>query len=387
MTNISRRTLLKSAALALGATVVSPGLTCLAADSPAVKRSLAHTTAAAKAELTVNGRWSIDRANAWYQKFPWLMGCNYVTSTAVNQLEMWQADTFDPKTIDRELGWAESVGLNTVRIFLHDLAWKQDKEGFKKRLTTFHDLCEKHHIWTIPTFFTNGGPGVPIKIGKQPEPLLGVHNSQWLQSPGTAMVNSPEHWDYLEEYVSDIISSFAKDQRIFVWCLYNEPESTRHGGYSLPLMRQMWQWGRKVAPMQPFTSPITVFPGESKTHSFFPICCFLGENCDIMSFHCYRKPEEVSRLIDLFADFHRPLICTEYIDRPHNNFFNVTPILKERNVAAVHFGLVNGKCNFQFHSPKELPDPKHWKHDIFRKDGTPFDPKEIEQIKKLTGKK
>ena len=118
----------------------------------------------------------------------------------------------------------------------------------------------------------------------------------------------------------------------------------------------------------------------------FPICCFIGENCDIMSFHCYLDPETVKKMIEMTSSFGRPVLCTEYIARPTNNFFNVTPVLKEANVGAIHFGLVNGKCNFQFYSPKDLPEPKHWKHDIFRSDGTPFDPKEIEQIKKLTGK-
>lgn len=332
------------------------------------------------------GRWSRERAAAWYAKFPWIVGCNYVVSTAVNQLEMWQADTFDPETIDSELGWAEAVGLNTVRFFMHDLAWRQDPEGFKKRVATFHEICAKHHIWTIPTFFTNGGPGVPIKIGKQPEPIPGVHNSQWLESPGIPVVNDPTRWGPVEEYVSDMLSSFAQDERVLVWCLYNEPENAARGGRSLPLMRRIWRIGRAVAPSQPFTAPITLFPGDSKIMSDFAICSFIGENCDLMSFHCYRPPEQVTRLIDLFKNFDRPLICTEYLDRPHNNFFNVTPIFKERNIGAIHFGLVNGKCNFQFHSPEELPEPKDWKHDIFRKDGTPFDPKEIEQIKKLTGK-
>ena len=156
-------------------------------------------------------RWSVERANRWHARYPWICGCNYVPATAVNQLEMWQADTFDPKTIDRELGMAEAIGLNTVRIFL--------------------------------------------------------------------------------------------------------------------------------------------------------------------------------KMIAMTSSFGRPVICTEYIARPTNNFFNVTPVLKKANVGAIHFGLVNGKCNFQFYSPKDLPEPKHWKHDIFRSDGTPFDPKEIEQIKKLTGKK
>ncbi len=327
-------------------------------------------------------RWSVERANEWYARYPWICGCNYVTSTAVNQLEMWQADTFDPQTIDHELGMAEEIGLNTVRVFLHDQAWAQDPEGFKKRLSAFLGICEKHHIKALITFFTNGGRGTPIKIGKQPDPIPGVHNSRWLQSPGAAVVNDPEKWAYLEDYVKDILSTYAEDERVLCWCLYNEPESTRNGNQCLPLLRKIWQWGREVDPSQPFTAPIFFLPMHERTN--FPVCCFIGENCDVMSFHCYENPETVKEMIKLTSSFGRPVLCTEYVRRPANNFFNVTPMLKEANVGAIHFGLVNGKCNLQFFNRKDLPEPKIWKHDIFRVDGTPYDPDEVELIKQMT---
>src|SRR6267142_962227 len=81
--------------------------------------------------------WTEAAANAWYAKQPWLVGGNYIPATAINELEMWQAESFDPKRIDLELGWAEAIGLNTMRVFLHDLLWKQDEAGFSKRLDTF----------------------------------------------------------------------------------------------------------------------------------------------------------------------------------------------------------------------------------------------------------
>ena len=82
-------------------------------------------------------KWSEQKAKEWYGKQPWLIGSNYNPASAINQLEMWQADSFDPKRIDLELGWAESLGMNTMRVYLHDLLWQQDAEGFKRRLDTF----------------------------------------------------------------------------------------------------------------------------------------------------------------------------------------------------------------------------------------------------------
>lgn len=335
-------------------------------------------------EVILPGRWPVKRADHWYAKYPWIVGCNYVVSSAVNQLEMWQEDTFDLKTTDHELGLAEDLGFNTVRIFLHDLAWRQDPSGFKKRLDQFMAICQKHHIYALVTFFTNGGPGTPIKIGRQPGPLPGIHNSQWLQSPGAAVVNHPERWSYLKDYVTDVLGTFATDDRILCWCLYNEPENEYNGNYALPLLKKVWGWARAVNPSQPFTAPFFVLPGNPRFR--MPICSFLGENCDIMSFHCYGSPADVEKMIELESGYRRPMICTEYLLRPHNNFSNITPQLKAKKIGAINFGLVNGKCNFQFNKPGELPEPKYWKHDIFRKDGTPYDPAEIQQIKKLTGK-
>src|SRR5438105_3608803 len=82
-------------------------------------------------------QWTAEQATAWYEKQPWLVGCNFTPSSAINQLEMWQADTWDPSTIDRELGWAENLGFTSVRVFLHDIAWRQDRTGFIKRVDEF----------------------------------------------------------------------------------------------------------------------------------------------------------------------------------------------------------------------------------------------------------
>ncbi len=106
-----------------------------------------------------NERWPVEKANQWYNNQPWPVGINYVTSSAVNQIEMWQEDTFDPQTIDKELGWAEDLGFNTVRIFLHDLLWDADSLGYTKRIYTVLDICQKHKMKALVTFFTNGGKG------------------------------------------------------------------------------------------------------------------------------------------------------------------------------------------------------------------------------------
>lgn len=336
-------------------------------------------------DWSTNGRWTIERANAWYAKQPWIVGCNYVPSTAVNQLETWQAETFDPKTIDRELGYAESLGMNTARIFLHDLAWKNDAKGFKERLARFLEIATKHKIRALITFFTNGGPGTEIKAGKQPEPDLRTHNSRWLQSPGKAVATDPSSWSYLEDYVKDVVTTFAKDERILLWCLYNEPENTGKGYSSMPLIQHLWKWARQVAPSHPLTgSYVPDWYGND-----IPVASFLGENSDVISFQVYKNAKETKKCVNRYGKFNRPVICTEYMGRPHSLFQDNLPMFKANNIGAINFGLVKGKCCF--HLPwgtlkEDAPEPKTWFHDIFHEDGTPYDPAETELIKKLTGK-
>lgn len=329
-------------------------------------------------------RWSKEKANDWYVNQPWIIGCNYVTSTAMNQIEMWQDGTFDPETIDKELGYAEGIGYNTVRIFFHNLVWEADPEGFKKRFTEFLDLCERHKIKAMVTFLTNGGRGIDPEVDELPEFKPGAHNSAWLQSPGATVVNDPSQWGRIEKYIKDLIGSYGKDERILLWDLYNEPENTRKGANSLPLLRKIFEWVREVNPSQPLTSCIMYMPCHKRT--LLDVISFLGENCDVMSFHSYDEPAVIEEYIRLVKTFGRPILCTEYMARPKSTFEEILPILKRENIGAIDFGLVAGRCNFYFRfgSKEGTPEPEIWYHDVFHKDGTPYDPKETEFIKALT---
>lgn len=332
-----------------------------------------------------NMRWSEGKANQWYNSQPWPVGINYVTSSAVNQIEMWQEDTFDPQTIDKELGWAEDLGFNTVRIFLHDLLWEADSLGYAKRIYTVLDICQKYEMRALVTFYTNGGKGIEPHLGKQSEYKPGVHNGGWVQSPGVSVVNDPSKWGHLERYIKGIINEFKDDNRILMWCLYNEPENDGLGANSMPLLRKTFEWARSVNPSQPLTSPIMLMPCETRTR--LDIVSFLGENCDVITFHSYEDEKYVEKFIKLLKSFNRPVICTEYMGRPRSRFDNILPIFKKENVGAISLGLVAGKCGFynRWDGQEGDPEPEIWYHDIFRNDGTPYNEQEIELIKKLTG--
>lgn len=196
--------------------------------------------------------WSVEKANAWYQKQGWLVGANFLPSTAINQLEMWQAETFDPATIDKELGWASAIGMNVMRVYLHDLAWKADAKGFKKRMDQFLAIASKHKIKILFTIFDDCW-NPDAAIGKQPDPKPGIHNSGWVRSPNKNVHNDSSQWKYLELYVKDILGTFKNDDRVLMWDLYNEPGNSGYDLTSLPLLKKVFEWAWFIRPAQPLT--------------------------------------------------------------------------------------------------------------------------------------
>lgn len=322
--------------------------------------------------------WTTKQAADWYAKQPFLMGANFLPSTAINQLEMWQKDSFDTATINRELSWAESLGFNTLRVFLHNLVWQNDSSGFKNRIDIFLKIASTHHIKPLFVFFDDCWNEAPV-VGKQPDPKIGVHNSGWMQSPGKKIHNDSTQWKSLEGYVKDILGRFKNDQRILLWDLYNEPANSNYGLSSLPLLKNIFHWAWSIRPSQPLT--VGVWFSEYPEINEFQLT-----HSDVISFHNYGDSNELKRAIDTLEKRGRPIICTEYMARKQNSLFIThLPIFKTHKIAAINWGFVSGKSNtiFPWGSKEGSPEPTIWFHDIYRKDGTPFNKAEIDFIKSI----
>ncbi len=328
-------------------------------------------------------QWPVEKANAWYATHAWIIGADYIPSNAINQLEMWQASTFDSATNDRELGWAENIGFNTMRVFLHSVAWKEDKDGFKKRINTFLNIADRHHIQIMFVFFDDVWNKVP-KAGTQPAPKPGIHNSGWMQDPGQPMSTDSSIYPQLELYVKDILTTFAHDKRILLWDLYNEPGNSDKKETSLPLLRKIFQWARSVNPDQPVSAGLWAWDFEK-------LNAFQVANSDVITYHDYEEAPLHQRVIELLKANGRPLICTEYMARIRNSRFStILPLLKKENVGAINWGLVTGKTNTKYAWDTPMPDggePVEWFHDIFYADGTPYRKDETDLIKKFSSEK
>ena len=141
-------------------------------------------------------RWTPEQANQWYESQPLFFGGNFVPSTAVNTIDMWQ--TFDVSTIERELKWASQINMNIMRVFLHFLFYQQDALAYFDKINVFLTIADRYQIKVLFVLFDECWLPNP-KLGPQPDPIPGVHNSQWVRCPGQAMVNNKTTWPLLKQ--------------------------------------------------------------------------------------------------------------------------------------------------------------------------------------------
>ncbi len=315
-------------------------------------------------------RWSAAAANGWYAKQPWLVGGNYIPATAINELEMWQADTFDPGRIDLELGWAEGIGMNTIRpvFVLFDSCW----DPFPR-------------------------------VGRQRAPKPGVHNSGWMQSPGAKALQDVSQYPRLQAYVSGVVKAFANDSRVLAWDIWNEPDNLNQSSDGrleppnkvelvLALLPKAFEWARAAHPRQPLTSG--VWKGDwSSGEKLTPMEKIQLGMSDVISFHNYDEPQEFEKRVIWLQAYHRPILCTEYMARGNQSTFAGTlPVAKKYKVAAINWGLVAGKTQTflpwdSWRQPYVDREPAIWFHEVFRTDGTPYLADEAVFIRGITGGK
>jgi hypothetical protein len=289
---------------------------------------------------------------------------------------MWQAATFDPETIRRELGWAAELGFNTVRVYLHDLLWEADAD-YLSRVDRYLSIAEAYGIRTLFVLFDDCWRDDP-HLGPQPAPIPGVHNSGWVRSPGSSAVLDPTRWERLARYVQGIIGAFAEDNRVLMWDLYNEPGNNEMGATSLPLLKQTFAWARAAHPTQPLTAGVWFDNVE--------LNAFQLRASDVITFHNYEEVDHLTRQIQALKTHGRPVICTEYMARPRGSRFAThLPVFKRENVGCYNWGLVKGKTQtiYPWRSEAGAPEPALWFHDILREDGTPFSANEVKLIQSI----
>lgn len=344
----------------------------------------------------VEGRWTPERAHEWMAARSWPVGCNFTPSTACNQLEMWQAATFDRETIDRELGWASGLGMNTVRVYLHDLLHRDDAQGFLNRMEWFLACAAGHGISMVPVLFDGVWNPWP-KSGLQAEPVPRLHNSRWVQGPGSAILHAPERWDVVRPYVQEVVGRFAHDVRILAWDLFNEAdqidaETLKSGSrtdktdHAAALARKVFAWAREVGPSQPLTVGVWEYDTENVPVAG-PYNELALELSDIISFHCYSPRPALRTVIDNLSAHGRPLLCTEWLARTAGSTVDLLEVFRDRGVGAINWGLVDGQTNTRWpwrSWTETMTDDEPWFHEILHADGTPYSDDEAGIFRRFT---
>lgn len=345
-------------------------------------------------------RWSVEKARQWQERTGWLVGCNYAPRYAINQLEMWQADTFDPQVMDEELSWAQGLGFNSLRVFLHHQLWEQDSTGFCRRMDQFLEIAARHEIGVMFVLFDGVWDPHP-QPGKQRPPKPHVHNSGWVQSPGADVLRDDAKIDALKPYVLGVVERYKSDSRVQVWDLFNEPDNPNTNSYgkvelpdkpqrALALLMKVLAWARTVDPDAPLTAG--VWQGNwTSDATMSEIDRYMTGQSDVISFHSYDPLAIANKKIESLRRFGRPLLCTEFMARGNGSRFEPhLAALKDQQIGAYCWGFVSGKSqtiypwdSWQRHYTSE---PTEWFHDIFRPDGSPYRASEVEIIRRVTGK-
>ena len=342
--------------------------------------------------------WSKDQAHSWYNRQPWLVGANYNPASAINQFEMWQAETWDPVTIDKELGWAQSIGMNTMRVYLHNMLWENDPEGLKRRMNEFLTISQRHGIRPVFVLFDSCWDPNPV-AGPQHPPIPGVHNSGWMQAPGAARLADKSQYNKLEGYVKDVVGTFANDSRVLAWDVWNEPNNEGGGDHKATpnkkqlvagLLDDVFEWARSVDPSQPLTSGLWTGETWDKPETLDGVERIQISESDVNSFHDYNWPESFERRARQMLSYGRPVLCTEYMARGNGSTFDGTlPIGKRMNIGMFNWGFVDGKTQTRlpwdsWKKPYTFDEPTIWFHEVFRADGTPYRQAEVDLIRRLT---
>ncbi len=323
-------------------------------------------------------RWSEERIWAWWRNAGVIRGVNYVPRTAVNSVEMWMEDSFDPETIDEELNWAQDLGYTAVRVVLPFAVWREDPDGFIDRFEEFLEIARSHSLAVVPVLFDDlNRAGMEPEVGPQPDPVPDVHNSRWVPSPGPSRVRDREQWEPLYDYVVQVVWNHRRDDRILYWDLYNTAGNDGLWDETLPLLDQAFEWVRDMNPTQPLSVAAWRDLGT-------PMAARKLERSDLITFETFENAVMVEAKLLLLQRNNRPIIASNWLMRQQDNRFDtILPLFSQYRVGWFNRGLVQGRTQMwiQEEGFRAEDQPEVWQHDVLTADGEPYDEDEIELIR------
>ena len=354
-------------------------------------------------------RWTKEQAHEWYNARPWFRGCNYMSADCANRIDQWQSLGWEERfaTTEEELKLMQQTGFNTVRLIIEYVVWKEEHDFFLEHFDRYLDLCAKYGISCMITLANDC---MPPKTERWKPPYVGEQTYDWgyhggkKHSQHSTMHTGPAPHFYLDEedtredyfkMVREIVTLHKDDDRICFWDIYNEPGNSRRVDVTLPNIKRLFEIVRECDPAQPLTAGVFHIKGDP-TVPLEPCEQFAIENSDIISYHFYRDYEEHIRIIKRLKREGRPILNTEWLGRClHNTVFDLFPLFYLEKIGCYNWGFVAGK--YQTYEPWEgtwsrWADGKEgevdftkWFHDLYRPNHRPYEPREIELIKRFCG--
>jgi hypothetical protein len=352
----------------------------------------------------MNRKWTEKEIWEWYNARPWITGCNYIPSVAINGIEFWQeyrhGEIF--REVGKEISLAASIGFNSFRLVFPFVIWQHNREIFFRHIDEFFDLCSHHNITVMPVLFGDccvpKNKYKPGHLGPQPEPIPGYFGGSVLTPfDGTSEIgwnptDESEMKPIMEEYIRSLAKKYGKDNRIIIWNIWNEAGNSNRETRSQKDIENIFTWFREEDVDQPLTADIWCGGIDnpdgylSKPGIYTEIEKYVANLSDIITFHYYGDYIHTRKFIEILRGYGRPIINDEWLHRPMRSLIQThLPLFKRENVGSYMFGFVNGKTqhNFvwEFLKNRKDMDVDLWMHDIFYDNFLPYDEEEIRVIK------
>ncbi len=350
----------------------------------------------------MKNRWTSERAWEWYNARPWIRGCNYMPSDCANRIDMWQTYQFEVHfaTAERELALAESIGFNSMRLILEFPVWDAEHDAFMEHLERYLALLHRHGMTAMLVLANDcsvpRAAWKPAQLGEQHYDI-GYHGGRRVSPHGALgelsylpLDDDPDYRVRYDSFVREVITTYARDERVLIWNLFNEPGNNR-ADLSLSHMERFFAIAREIDPIQPLCADC--FGDYYKEGSS------IGERAlelsDVVSYHNYNDLDNNIEVLEKIRLVGRPILNTEWLHRIYRNTVeSIYPLLYLEKVGAYNWGFVAGK--YQTYEPwngvwervdaGEDYDVTRWQHDLIRPSGRPYDPREIALIKSYNQK-
>ncbi len=349
-------------------------------------------------------RWSEEKIWEWYNARPWMRGCNFMSSDCANRIDQWQEYGFEERfeTAKRELALAAETGFNTIRIIPEFLVWLKEHDGFMERFERYIEAANQNGISCMVVL---GNDCMPPKEEALKRMYLGEQKVDWgyhggrkvsqhgkFAVAGYSLLDEPLYAEKYYEFVREIVEKYRNDERIVIWDVFNEPGASNRRSMSLPHLKKFFEIIRGLDPIQPLT--VCLFSNYN-VDKLPEIEKFGLENSDIISYHNYSTYSDNIEIIRKLKKLGRPILNTEWLARCLGNTVEeMFPLFFLENIGCYNWGFVAGK--YQTYEPwvgmwdRYYEDPEHfswdfdkWFHDLYRPSLYPYNPNEINLIKKF----